>query len=104
MKTEQVSKIEEVIDTALADANKPITAVGIVARHFGANIEKRKAPKIFVRSELPLTHDEAARVAEALEAEGFEWEIAGATLNPVEVSDNVVRRSKSVPRIKRGAK
>jgi len=104
MKTEQISKIEEVIDTALETANRPASAAGVVFQRMGGNLETRIPPKIIVRSEQPLTHDEASRVAEALELEGFTWEIAGATPNPIEVSENVIRRSKSVPRVKRGAK
>lgn len=103
MTINEESRIEQAIDSALDQANKPTTVVGLLQNLFASGVEKRIPPKVKVVAEAPLTSDEAARVAEALEAEGFCWEIEGAKVNPMEVTDNVTRRSKSVPRIKRGA-
>ncbi|QXO09580.1 hypothetical protein pEaSNUABM11_00156 [Erwinia phage pEa_SNUABM_11] len=78
------------------------TTSSVLRNFFSDGSEPRVPPKLTVTSDTPLTTDEAARVAEALEADGFSWVIEGATVDPIGVSDNVARRSKSTPRVKRG--
>jgi hypothetical protein len=82
--------------------NKPTTTVGAIQNLFTGSASRPTAPTITVTSSKPLTLDEAARIAEALETEGFPWVIEGADVDPIFVTDNVERRSRAVPRVKRG--